>query len=86
MQQVLLNGENVVVDEDVEYLHIPGQQLQAIQCEPKYQTKANDVLCGNRPFKENVRDSIISFQIRVLFMKSFLCLGQRRSRFYGNTR
>lgn len=63
---VVLNGENVVVDEDLEYLHIPGQKLQAIQCEAKYETKMNDTLCGNRPFKENVCILITSPQIRLV--------------------
>lgn len=54
VQIVLMYGENVVIDEDLEYIHIPGQILQAMQSEPEYKTKSNDALCGNRPFKETV--------------------------------
>lgn len=54
LRKVLLYGETVVLDEELEFISIPEQELKAIQCEPKYRTKSNDQLCGNIPFKENV--------------------------------
>lgn len=54
LREVLLRGQTVVLGDDLEFISIPTQQLQAIQCKPEYRTKSNDVLCGNHPFKENV--------------------------------
>ncbi|XP_031634223.1 uncharacterized protein LOC116347669 [Contarinia nasturtii] len=50
---VLANGETVVVDDELEFIHIPGQILKALEFQPVYQTKANDELCANTPYKEN---------------------------------
>lgn len=50
-EYVLRNGQKVIVDNEVEYMHIPNQLLQAIEDAPMYEVKANDVLCGNKPFK-----------------------------------
>lgn len=55
LKKVLLYGEKVVVAEDVEYVHLPNEELKAMQCTPTYEVKANDMLCGNKPFKEFVR-------------------------------
>lgn len=52
---VLLYGKKVVVNEEVEFIHIPGQDLQPIKDEPKYEVKSKDLLCGNKPFKQYVR-------------------------------
>lgn len=52
VQLVLKYGVKVVIDADVEYLHIPSQVLKPK--EPTYDVKANDILCGNIPFKELV--------------------------------
>lgn len=50
-EYVLRHGQKVIVDNDVEYMHIPNQLLQAIESAPMYEVKANDLLCGNKPFK-----------------------------------
>lgn len=47
-------GEKVIIDDELEFIHIPGQVLQPIVCAPTYKTKVNDELCGKVPFKENV--------------------------------
>lgn len=54
LKKVLRYGEKVVVGDDVEYMHLPDEQLKPMQCTPTYAVKANDVLCGNKPFKEFV--------------------------------
>lgn len=54
LREVLLRGQTVVIDDDLEYTSIPDQQLEAIRSTPVYQTKSNDQLCGNKPFKSNV--------------------------------
>lgn len=53
--------EKVVVDIEVEFVHILGQKLQAIESQPTYRTKVIDELCGKNPFKENV---CVSYNIR----------------------
>lgn len=50
VENLLLYGQRVAVD-GLEYVHIPGQELKAIEYEPKYEVKSNDLLCGNMPFK-----------------------------------
>lgn len=50
-EYVLQHGQKVIVDNDIEYMHIPNQLLQAIESAPTYEVKANDCLCGNKPFK-----------------------------------
>lgn len=50
VENLLLYGQRVAVD-DLEYVHIPGQELKAIEYEPNYEVKSNDLLCGNMPFK-----------------------------------
>lgn len=57
LREVLLRGQTVVIDDDLEYTSIPDQQLEAIRCKPVYQTKSNDQLCGNKPFKSNVSEN-----------------------------
>lgn len=51
---VLLHGQKVVVSGEVEYLHIPNQELKPIKCVPEYDVEVNDLLCGNKPFKQHV--------------------------------
>lgn len=58
-RHLLLHGQKVVVDEDLEFMHIPGQDLQARQYTPTYETKSNDELCGHTPFKQNVCDYFV---------------------------
>lgn len=58
-----MRGERVVLEDDLEYMYMPGQKLLAIENEP-YRMKANDCLCGNRPFKETVSILLISFIIQ----------------------
>lgn len=72
---VYLNGQRVVVDEDLEYIHIPDQELHAIVDET-YRTKADDVLCGSRPFKETVRNNQFCFHLNTNQLKGKLCLIQ----------
>lgn len=47
-------GKKVVIDNDIELIYDPEQECFPIRDDPVYQTKANDALCGNIPFKENV--------------------------------
>lgn len=54
LEVLMLLGQKVVVSDDVEYVHIPSQQLKPIEDEPEYEVKANDFLCGNKPFKAYV--------------------------------
>lgn len=68
LREVLLRGQRVVFDDDLEYISIPDQQLQAIQNKPTYRTKANDQLCGNQPFKESVSENISCVLYVVLFL------------------
>lgn len=75
LQEVLLRGEIVILDEDLEYISIPGQQLRAIQCKPVYRTKANDPLCGNRPFKDVVCLSGTPVHTFFLMFIHFHCVG-----------
>lgn len=49
LREVLLRGQKVVFDGDLEYIHLPDQELQPM--EATYETKANDALCGNIAFK-----------------------------------
>lgn len=51
---ILLHGQKVVLCDGLEYLHIPGQELKAMEYVPKYEVKTNDLLCGNKPFKRHV--------------------------------
>lgn len=51
---VLLHGQKVIVCDGLEYLHIPGQELKAMEYVPKFEVKTNDLLCGNKPFKRHV--------------------------------
>lgn len=53
-QRLLLYGEQVVIDDELEFIHIPNQTLRAIKSVPKYEVKSNDIVCGNKPFKEDV--------------------------------
>lgn len=55
LKKVLFYGEKVVDAEDVEYVHLPNEELKPMQCTPTDEVKAKDVLCGNKPFKEFVR-------------------------------
>lgn len=41
-------------DDSLEYTYDPTNVLIPIQDKPEYRVKANDVLCGNIPFKPNV--------------------------------
>lgn len=54
LQEVLQYGTKCVVDSDLEYIYIPNKTLKPIECSPEYEVKANDVLCGNIPFKQFV--------------------------------
>lgn len=54
VRMLMMHGENIVVDSDLEYLHIPGQVIRPKENVPKYQVKAGDILCGNIPFKQVV--------------------------------
>lgn len=58
VEELLTHGQKVVYDDEVEYIHMPEQQLKAIE-RLQYRIKSNDILCGNKPFKENV--SIFQF-------------------------
>ena len=58
LREVLLRGQTVVIDDELEYISIPDQQLEAIRCEPVYQIKSNDQLCGNKPFKPKVSENV----------------------------
>lgn len=61
LREVLVRGVTVVIDDDLEYISIPGQQLGAIQSKPIYLTKSNDELSGNKPFKEMVSNVLCTF-------------------------
>lgn len=52
VQELLNHGQKVVVDTEVEYIHMPEQQLKGIGF--LHRLKSNDALCGKKPFKENV--------------------------------
>lgn len=52
IHELLVHGQKVVIDHEVEYIHMPEQQLRGIGC--IYRVKSNDILCSNKPFKENV--------------------------------
>lgn len=54
LQTVLLFGAKCVVDADLEYIHLPNQNLRPFDYIPEYQVKTEDVLCGNKPFKQHV--------------------------------
>lgn len=54
LREVLLRGTVTVIDDDLKLISLPDQQLAAIAPDPIYRTKANDLLSGNVPFKENV--------------------------------
>lgn len=71
LREVLLRGETIVFDGDLEYISIPNQELQAIHCKPEYRTKANDQLCGNNPFKENVRFHHMFHSFYRIFLRIF---------------
>lgn len=53
-QNLISRGKKIVVDDELEYIFDPEDKLLPIRSEPVYQTKANDLLSGNVPFKENV--------------------------------
>lgn len=54
LQTVLLFGAKCVVDADLEYIHLPNQNLRPFDYISEYQVKTEDVLCGNKPFKQHV--------------------------------
>lgn len=53
--------QTVTLDDSLEYTYDPNKVLIPIQDKPSYRVKANDILCGNIPFKPNV--SIFPLQI-----------------------
>lgn len=54
VQQLLLHGVKITCDDDIEYISIPGQKLEAIKDEPAYQVKVTDLLSGKKAFKQYV--------------------------------
>lgn len=71
LREVLLRGTVTVIDDDLEFISLPNQQLAAIASEPTYQIKANDLLSGNVPFKSYVS-----------FFKCFLFLATNFNSFF----
>lgn len=63
VQMVLLYGQKVTYDDEVEYISIPDQKLNAILDEPTYQVKVNDLLSGKIAFKQYVRSCIFHLSI-----------------------
>lgn len=65
VQQLILHGAKVVIDTDLEYVHMPDQELKAMEWIPQYEVKAGDALCGNKPFKPMVIFILIFFLIHL---------------------
>lgn len=63
VRQVLLYGEKVVLDADVEYISMPGQKLEPIKDEPEYRVKCNDLLSGRKAFKQYVIYCVLYYSI-----------------------
>lgn len=54
VQKLIRYGKRVFCDDEVEYISIPGQKLEAIKDEPTYQVKVDDLLSGKKAFKHYV--------------------------------